>query len=135
MEIFPLFGFIDAKLLLLIAHLFGVALGAGTAMFSAIIFTKIMYDGRVTENEMQFLYIAGFMVTVGLTLLVASGLGMFLLDQARYLASTKFMAKMSIIGILIINGIIIHTTHMPVLKKCLGQYLPDISSFRKRSYF
>lgn len=134
MELFPLLGFIDIKTALLVGHLFGVALGAGTALFSGVIFTKIMYDGRVTKNEMQFLEVAGWMVTFGLTLLVLSGLGMFLLDQARYLASTKFMAKMTVIGILILNGITIHTTHMPALKKHLGKYLPEIGSFKKRSY-
>lgn len=135
MEIFPLLGFIELKTLLLVGHLFGVALGAGVAFFSAVMFTKVMFDKRVTENEMQFLELASALVAFGLTLLVVTGLGMFLLDQEHYLASSKFLVKMTVVGILIVNGTLIHTLHIPVLKKNLGKNLHSIPGFNTRSYF
>lgn len=135
MELFPLLGFIELKTALLVGHVLGVALGAGTAIFSAVIFTKIMYDGRVTQNEMQFLELAGAIVAFGLTLLVATGFGMFLLNQEQYLASSKFLVKMTVVGVLIANGTLIHSLHMPVLKNHLGDYLPQVKGFVLRSYF
>ncbi|XKT74839.1 MAG: hypothetical protein ACJKTH_02005 [Patescibacteria group bacterium UBA2163] len=132
---FPLLGFIEPKTLLIIAHLFGFALGAGTALFSAVMFTKVMYDARITKDEIRFLDTAGLLVTIGLTIIVLSGIGLFFMNQAVYLASTKFLSKMTIVGVLILNGILIHTLHMPLLKKHIEKNLLTVPKFRLRSYF
>ena len=135
MELFPIFGFIELQTVLVIGHIFGVALGAGVAVFSAVIFTKVMYDGVVTKNEMQLLHLASGIVALGLVIIVASGSGLFLLNPDRYIDSTKFLSKMSIVGILIVNGTLIHLLHIRALEKKLGKYLPDIPGFITRSYF
>lgn len=134
MELFPLFGFIDLKTLLLIGHVGGVALGAGVAFFSALIFTKVMYDGVVTKNEMTLLEAASSVVSVGLTLIVLTGIGMFMLNQEGYLASSKFLVKMTVVAVLILNGVLIHTLHIKALKKHIGTYLPNVPGFVMRSY-
>lgn len=135
MDIFPLLGFIDLKTFLLIFHLFGVALGAGGAIFSAVIFTKVMFDGKVTKNELDFIELASLLVSIGLGLLILSGIGLFLTNPEAYLASTKFLAKMSIIGILVVNGVLIHSLHVPALRAHIGEHLPDVPNFKKRSFY
>jgi hypothetical protein len=135
MDFFPLFGFIDLKTFLVIGHLFGVALGAGGALFSAAIFFQVIHDGRVNKTELTFLNMASVLVTVGLGLLILTGLSMFLLESERYLASTKFLAKMTIIGILAINGFLIHQFHLPILKKYSDEFLPRIPEFRIKSKY
>ena len=89
MHVFPLLGFIEIKTALLVFHLVGLALGAGVAFFSAILFMKVMHDGYVTKKEMQILSITSTTVAIGLSLLALSGLGLFLLNQTAYLADRK----------------------------------------------
>jgi len=133
MEPTAFLGFIDAKTALLILHIGGVALGAGVAFFSAAMFMKVMYDGRVTKNELSFIELASAIVAVGLGILVASGIGLFLLDAEKYLASSKFLAKMTIVAVLVVNGSIIHAIHLPALQKHLGEFLPTVPGFGLRS--
>lgn len=135
MDLFPLLGFIELKTFLLIFHIFGVALGAGGALFSAAIFTKVMFDKKVNQTELEFIELASLLVTAGLGLLILSGIGLFLTNPEGYLASTKFIAKMTIVGILVVNGVLIHSLHVPVLKKHLDQHLPDVPGFKKRSLY
>lgn len=133
MELFPLFGFLEIKPLFVILHLVGVVVGAGAAVFSAAMFTKVMYDGMVTEKEYEFLELGSMVVGAGLVLIVASGIGLFSLDPERYLASSKFLIKMTVIGVLVVNGTLIHTLHMPIVKKHIGKRLAALAGFRTRS--
>ena len=135
MDIFPLLGFIDLKTLLLVFHLFGVALGAGGAIFSAVIFTKVMHDGKVTKNELDFIELASLLVSIGLGLLILSGISLFLTNPEGYLESTKFLAKMTIIGVLVVNGVLIHSLHVPVLRQHINDFLPDVTHFKRRSMY
>lgn len=135
MDIFPLLGFIDLKTFLTIFHLFGVALGAGGAIFSAVIFTKVMHDGRVTKDELDFIELASLLVSIGLGLLILSGASLFLTNPEGYLASSKFLAKMTIIAVLVVNGILIHSLHVPPLRAHIGDFLPTVEGFKKRSIY
>ncbi len=110
-------SFIDAKTLFLIVHLFGIALGAGGAFISDLLFFKSIRDKKITKTEMGFLILGSHCVTVGLCILVISGAGLFSLDPAKYLASSKFLAKMTVVAILALNGIIFHMVHIPRLKR------------------
>lgn len=118
-------GFITWNLVALIAHLFGVALGAGGAYMSDGIFFKSVSDGEISKDDYKFIRFGSTMVWIGLALLVASGIALFLFNVDRYLHSTKFLAKMTIVLILTINGVFFHVMHMPKIKKVIGEKLRD----------
>ena len=124
-----MFDFIDLKTSLIIVHLFGVAFGVGGAISSDLMFFKTMRDKHIIPTEMAFLKIGSVMVWTGLALLVASGTAMFSLDPATYLVSTKFLAKMTIVGILIINAGFFHLIHIPRLKRHVGHHFPSSDEF------
>jgi hypothetical protein len=111
-------GFISLKTALIIIHLFGIALGAGGAFASDFMFIQSVKDRRITETEIGFLKLGSRMVWIGVGVLLVSGLALFSLDPSTYLASSKFLAKMSIVGIIIMNGIFFHLSHIPVLVEC-----------------
>ena len=124
--------FINVKTLFLIAHLFGLALGAGGAFISDILFLKSVKDRKITKTEIGLLSVASYCVTAGLILLIVSGAGMFSLDPERYLDSPKFLVKMTVVGIIILNGIFFHLVHIPRLRKQIARHTALPQEFKYR---
>lgn len=123
------FSFIETKTLLLIVHLIGISFGAGGAFISDLMFFKAIRDGRITKSELGFLNLGSLAVAFGLTLLVFSGLWMFSLDPERYSESTKFLAKMTVVGVLIANGVLLHNVQIPYLKAMAHQRISTRKGF------
>lgn len=122
----------ELKLIFTILHLFGVALGAGGAYMSDVMFFSSAKDDRISKTEFRFLTIGSRMVWIGLALLVLSGLGLFFLNVEGYLASSKFLAKMTIVFIVFINGLIFHFSHLDRIKRHAGAHLPSSDEFMRK---
>lgn len=133
MDIFPLFGFVEAKNILIIIHLLGVALGLGGAVLADLMFVKTMKDGTINKDEFSFLSMGGTVVWVGLSLLVISGAGMFFLNPAQYAESSKFLTKITVIGVLVVNAVIFHAVHIPKMKAQVGKRFAESRTFMKNS--
>jgi len=99
------------------AHIIGAVLGAGGAVASDLLFLKSLKDKRIDKIELSFLRMMSVLVWVGLGLLIASGVALFVSDPTGYLASDKFLAKMTIVILIAINGLVFHFLHIPFLKK------------------
>lgn len=127
--------FLDLKTALLIAHVFGAILGAGGAFASDSIFLSTMRDGRISKDEMRFIKLGGRLVWTGLGLLILSGAFLFALDPQGYLASGKFLAKMSVILIILANGVVFHLFHIPRMERNLDRKLASSPDFVRKSYF
>ena len=130
---FTLFGFLDAKTVFLILHVFGVAVGAGGAFMSDGIFFLATKDRMISKTEFNFLTMAHKLVSAGLFLLILSGIALFLLNPAGYLGSPKFLAKMSIIVILGINALFFHFKHIPLFERNRGELLSMVPEFKNAS--
>lgn len=130
-----MFEFITLKTVYVALHIFGVAIGAGAAYMSDIIFLSSMKDRVLSSVEIRILSLLSKFVWLGLGLLVVSGVLLFLLDPVTYSASTKFLAKMSIVGVLLVNGIIFHRSHLPLIKSTENKVLTDHPGFQKGSSF
>lgn len=126
-----MFDFIDTKTAFTLVHLLGVALGAGGAYMSDIMFFTSIKDVVLTKTEIKFMRIGSTMVWIGLALLILSGIGLFSTNVAGYLASSKFLAKMSIVLILTINGIVFHASHIPRIHRHAGHHLPSSDEFMR----
>lgn len=127
-----MFDFLSPHAIYLLMHLFGVAIGAGAAYMSDVVFLTSAKNKVFSGTEIRILTVAGKVVWAGLGLLILSGLLMFLETPEILLASSKFMAKMTIVGIIIANGIIFHTKHIPLIKRMKGQTLSESEEFRKK---
>ena len=119
----------DAKTLFLVAHIFGVALGAGGAFMSDAMFMSAVRDSRFSKTEIRFLKLASVLIWSGLTLLVLSGIGIFSTDPERYMASSKFLAKMTIVGVIVLNGFVFHFWHLPLIHRHTGVHFPTSDEF------
>jgi hypothetical protein len=123
----------ELKTIFLILHLFGVAIGAGSAFIGDFFFFMSAKDRKFSLEETKFLHIIGLLTWIGLFILFVSGLGIFLLDTTKYLNSTKFLAKVVIVCIIAINGLFLHITHMPKIRKVIGLHFPTSKEFRDNS--
>lgn len=122
---------IDDKTLWTILHLLGVALGAGGAYMSDLMFLSAIKDEKVNKTEMRFLRLGSLSVWIGLTALIVSGIGLFSLNPEGYLASTKFLAKMSIVFIIFLNGMLFHYWHLPRIDRHIDEHFPSSDEFMR----
>lgn len=123
----------DIKTLFLILHIFGAVIGAGSAFFSDLLFLKSVRDGIISKTEIGFLRLGSMAVWIGLLLLLVSGAGLFFLDVDKYLTSNKFLAKMTVVAILITNGILFHTVHLSRIVRHADQHFPSSDEFMRKS--
>jgi uncharacterized membrane protein len=112
-----------------IVHLFGVVVGAGGAFASDLIFFSSVKDKIINHDEMRFLRLGSAMVWIGLLIIIISGIFLFLADIDRYLSSPKFLAKMTIVAVIIVNGLFFHFYHIPKLHRHAGRHLKSSRAF------
>lgn len=96
------------KIFFTIAHVIGVIIAMGSALVSDLLFSFYGHDKKLSQSETKTLNLLSTVVWGGLVVITISGLGLFLSDHVRYLASVKFMVKMSIMIVLVLNGYVLH---------------------------
>ena len=117
--------------LLILFHILGVAVGFGGVVMSDYIFLSSMRVGEIAKERFVFLKESSRMVWIGVLLMVISGALLFFEFPDRYLASGKFLAKMTLVAILIINGAFFHWFHLPRLRRYLDADLSTLPEFKK----
>ncbi len=126
---------LDLKSIFTLGHVLGVLIGAGAAFTGDFLFLRSVRDQVITEQEMLQIRRTSKIVWLGLAIIILFGIGLFSLDPSRYLASAKFLIKMSAVAILTINGIAFHFLHIPRLIRHIGLDLRTSQEFlEKRNY-
>lgn len=95
----------------LIIHILGVVVGAGAAFFSDAVFLQSSKDKKISKEERAIMHLGTKVVWVGLLFMGLSGVGLFSLNPGVYIASHSFLAKMTIVGILVLNGLVFTFIH------------------------
>ncbi|MCF7865403.1 MAG: hypothetical protein K9M11_02770 [Candidatus Pacebacteria bacterium] len=98
----------EYKVIVTITHLLGVVIGMGAALVSDFLFSFYSHDKRLSQTEKYTLNLLSNIVWTGLIIITLSGIGLFLSDIEKYLVSTKFLVKMSILAVLVLNGYVLH---------------------------
>jgi uncharacterized membrane protein len=106
---------IEYKAYVTLLHLLGFALGVGGATISDILFLRFLKDFKITREERDILKLMSQIVWFGLLIIIISGVGLFLPETERLLASGKFLTKMTVISVIIINGAILNLLVTPKL--------------------
>lgn len=119
------------EIIYVVLHLLGLAIGMGGAIVSDAMFFSSIRDEKVSHTEMRFLRLGGATVWIGLVLIILSGILLFSLNPEQYLASGKFLAKMTIVSIIFFNGILFHVIHIPRLHRHAGHHFPSSDEFMR----
>src|SRR3989338_239915 len=104
--------------LLVIVHIIGTVLGVGAATFAEIHYTRFNSDDIITDDERKTLAVTYTVMRTGLFLLVISGFGFLLYlrltEYTDLLTSATFLAKMTVIGVLVGNALLLQARIMPL---------------------
>lgn len=115
-------------------HILGVAFGLGGAIASDSMFLKALKDLKISKTEMGFMQIGSAMVWAGLIMLIISGYLLFSLNPERYISSDKFLAKMTVVLIILMNGVFLHLhlNLIPRLRRHVEGHLPSSDEFMRK---
>lgn len=113
MESIEFFEYIKTPLTLV--HVISVIFGMGAALVSDVLFSFFAKDKKLNKTEIFTLSILKEIVFYSLIAISISGVFLFLSDVDKYINSAKFLSKMSILLILIVNGYILSKMVWPHL--------------------
>lgn len=109
--------FSDYKHISVIVHVLSVIVGMGSALVSDILFNNFMKDKKIRIEEDRTLSTLSHIIWISLFFIVLSGILLFLSDPLYYAHSIKFLVKMTIVGVIIINGYAFGRIVHPALRK------------------
>lgn len=92
-----------------VIHVLSVVIGMGAALISDILFNLFTKDRELEKLETKILKLLSRIVLISLPLIIFSGFAIFGSNVDKYSNSAKFLAKMTIMIILLINGLILDT--------------------------
>lgn len=125
----------ELKTLIKITHLLGLALGVGGALLLDLIILNFFHRRSITEEKFDILRQSTRVVSLGLGLLWVSGAG-YLLHYLAYfeqgLHNPKVWAKVVIVAILTLNGMLIHHLILPHIQARIGKTLFHDCSLRRQ---
>jgi hypothetical protein len=105
------------KTISVILHVLSVIVGMGAALVSDILFNFFIKDKKIQHHENKTLFVLSNIVWASLFFIVLSGLMLFLSNPVKYIDSTKFLVKITIVGVIIINGYLFWRVIHPALRK------------------
>lgn len=100
---------------IIIFHVLSVVVGMGGAIITDFLFVYFALNKKLSFSEIKVIQLLSQIVLYALFAIVITGLFIFGSNPEKYLASAKFLTKMSIVSILTVNGILLHTlvfTHL-----------------------
>lgn len=104
-------------------HAIGAAIGVGAATASDTVFMASIRNRRITHDQFLLIVRSSHVVLGGLSLLVITGIILLLLNPDLW-GMAHFMAKMTVVILLMINGLVFHARVIPMLKGYLHTTMP-----------
>lgn len=114
------------RLPILWTHLLGFALGVGGATITDVMFMKFLRDFKISKDEDAVLRTLSQVIWVGLLLVVVSGIGLYLLNAAALNESSKFLLKMVVVAVIIVNGAFLNLYVSPKMVHLSWGELPPL---------
>ncbi|MBP9821443.1 MAG: vitamin K epoxide reductase family protein [Candidatus Pacebacteria bacterium] len=107
----------EYKTIVVILHAFAAALGVGAVTMTDLFFFKFLKDYRISHDEASIMDTLSDVIWFALVLLVVTGIALYIPSSVALLVSTKFMAKMVVVGVVIVNGVTLNMLVAPKLVK------------------
>jgi uncharacterized membrane protein len=101
--------------LIAVFHVLAVTMGLGGATITDVLFFRFLRDLRISEQESEVLNVLSQVIWFGLAFLVITGIGLFLPEAEYLLSSSKFLVKMVVVSVILINGLFLNLLISPKL--------------------
>lgn len=124
----------STKLVWIIVHNIGFIIGLGGATITDVFFFRFLKDGVITEREKEIMDTLSSVIWIGLAILMVSGLLLYLPDQARLLASSKFLLKVVVVSMIVLNGIALNIKVAPHIRMLSLLQDPISERFRRLAF-
>lgn len=103
--------------IIIILHAVAMAIGLGAATLTDIFFFKFLKDFKISEGEADVMRTLSQVIWFALALVVATGLGLFIPEAGELVQSSKFLVKIIVVSVIIINGAILNLYITPRLSQ------------------
>ncbi len=103
--------------LIAVAHLIVAAIGLGSATVADVMFFKFLKDFKISQFEADVLKILSQVIWFVLGVILITGLGLYLPESAELNQNPKFLAKMLVFLVIIVNGAFLNLLITPNLVK------------------
>ena len=111
-----------------VVHFCGLVLGVGAATLLDLIIARFILMRGISYEHVYVVDFSSKIVTIGLVLLWISGIGFLVhygvFDPAK-LQNPKIWAKIAIVAVLSINGLLVHYFVLPRIRNQVGKRLLD----------
>lgn len=107
---------VHTRLWWVIIHNIGFILGLGGATITDIFFFRFLKDGVISESEKQTMDTLSNVIWIGLAILIISGVMLYLPEQTRLGASSKFLLKVVVVSAVTVNGIFLNILVAPKMR-------------------
>jgi hypothetical protein len=118
--------FAEYKSIFIILHALAAAVGLGATTVTDALFFDFLKDFTISEKEQNVMKILSRVLWMALGMMVLTGIALFLSDPARYSISSKFLTKMIIVIVIILNGLLLNIfLHPRLLRMTFEEMHPD----------
>ena len=111
-----------------VVHFCGLVLGVGAATLLDLIIARFILTRGISSEHVYVVDFSSKIVTIGLALLWISGIG-FLIHYGVFepakLQNPKIWAKIAIVAVLSVNGLLVHYFVLPRIRNQVGKRLLD----------
>lgn len=98
-------------------HILGLVMGLGGTLIIDIMFSHFMRRYKISARESVIMHLISQMIIFGLFLLILSGIALLLPDYNNFVENPRFIMKMIVVFIVIINGGVLNLYLTPKMKK------------------
>jgi hypothetical protein len=117
------------KTFMIMTHLLGLTIGLGGATILDIMLARLAIRGRaIQQSDADLVHMISQLVSYALVALWISGVGFLIqywYDTPELLANPKLVAKIAVVVVLTINGMVLHARVLPLLYRNVGRPLFD----------
>ena len=99
---------IAQKSIITVLHVLVMAIGVGSATITDVFFFRFLKNFRISRQESATMKVFSGVIWVALILAVITGVALYLTDPARYNATPKFLVKVVVIGVIVLNGLLLN---------------------------
>jgi len=113
-------------------HVFFMAVGLGGATIADVLFFKFLRDHTISKNKLTVMNTMSQVIWVALVGIVVSGLMLFLPNVESYLESGRFVGKMTIVTVLLVNGALLNFWIAPKMTRIFPEKGRSLTSSLRR---
>ncbi|MCC5912734.1 MAG: hypothetical protein JJU46_00035 [Balneolaceae bacterium] len=107
----------DTEIYMLTLHLLGLVLGLGGAVILDVMIFHFLNNFKISSREAVIMHLISQMIILGLIFLIVSGVALTLTDPDTFLENPRFLMKMTSVGVVTLNGILLNLFVVPKMEQ------------------